>query len=88
MSVFERYLGVWVAMCIVAGIALGHFLPAVFQSIAAAQIAQVNLPVAVLVWLMVVGVLIKMPVMLSIVSIVNKSKGWYGRGSAVSRNQL
>ena len=59
MSTFERYLSVWVALCIVAGIALGHLLPAVFASIAAAEVAQVNLPVAVLIWLMIVPMLMK-----------------------------
>ncbi|KCZ50781.1 ACR3 family arsenite efflux transporter [Hyphomonas pacifica] len=59
MSIFERYLSVWVSLCILAGIALGYLLPDVFQSIAAAEIAQVNLPVAVLIWLMIVPMLIK-----------------------------
>jgi len=59
MSAFERYLTVWVAFCIVAGIALGHFFPAVFQSIGAVEIAKVNLPVAVLIWLMIIPMLVK-----------------------------
>ncbi len=59
MSTFERYLTVWVALCIVAGIALGHFFPAVFHAIGAAEIAHVNLPVAVLIWLMIIPMLIK-----------------------------
>jgi len=59
MSTFERYLTVWVALCIVAGIALGHFLPAVFHAIGAAEIAHVNLPVAILIWLMIIPMLIK-----------------------------
>jgi len=59
MSLFERYLTLWVALCIVAGVALGHFLPAVFHAIGAAEIAQVNLPVAVLVWLMIIPMLVK-----------------------------
>ena len=59
MNVFERYLTVWVALCIVAGIALGHFFPAVFQAIGAAEIARVNLPVAVLIWLMIIPMLVK-----------------------------
>jgi ACR3 family arsenite transporter len=59
MSIFERYLTVWVGFCIVAGIALGHFFPAVFQSIGAAEIAKVNLPVAVLIWLMIIPMLVK-----------------------------
>ena len=59
MSVFERYLSLWVAACIVVGIALGHLFPAAFGTIGDAEIAQVNLPVAVLVWLMIVPMLVK-----------------------------
>ncbi|WEX11955.1 ACR3 family arsenite efflux transporter [Chelativorans sp. AA-79] len=59
MSFFEKYLTIWVALCIVAGIALGHLLPGVFGIIAAAEVAQVNLPVAVLIWLMIVPMLLK-----------------------------
>ncbi len=59
LGVFERYLSLWVALCIVAGIALGHLMPGVFSAIAAAEVAKVNLPVAVLVWLMIVPMLLK-----------------------------
>ena len=59
MSLFERYLTLWVALCIVVGVALGHWFPAIFQLIGAAEIAQVNLPVAVLIWLMIIPMLIK-----------------------------
>ncbi len=59
MSTFERYLSVWVALCIVAGIALGALVPGLFSLIAAAEVAQVNLPVAILVWLMIVPMLLK-----------------------------
>jgi ACR3 family arsenite transporter len=59
MSTFERYLTLWVALCIVVGIALGHVMPGVFHAIGAAEIAKVNLPVAVLIWLMVVPMLLK-----------------------------
>ena len=59
MSTFERYLTLWVALCIVLGVALGHFLPGVFQMIGSAEIASVNLPVAVLIWLMVIPMLLK-----------------------------
>jgi len=59
MSTFERYLTLWVALCIVAGIALGHVLPGAFHAIGAAEIARVNLPVAVLIWLMVIPMLLK-----------------------------
>ncbi|WP_274426167.1 ACR3 family arsenite efflux transporter [Chelativorans sp. YIM 93263] len=59
MSFFEKYLTLWVALCIVAGIALGHALPGLFGVIAAAEVAQVNLPVAVLIWMMIVPMLLK-----------------------------
>ena len=59
MSTFERYLTLWVALCIVVGIAFGHMMPGVFQAIGVAEIANVNLPVAVLIWLMVIPMLLK-----------------------------
>ena len=59
MSTFERYLTLWVALCIVAGVALGHVAPPVFQAIGAAEIAKVNLPVAALIWLMIIPMLVK-----------------------------
>ena len=59
MSIFERYLTIWVAACIVVGVALGHFFPDVFQEIGAMEFAQVNLPVAVLIWLMIIPMLVK-----------------------------
>jgi ACR3 family arsenite transporter len=59
MSTFERYLTLWVALCIVVGVALGHAMPGVFQAIGAAEVAKVNLPVAVLIWLMVIPMLLK-----------------------------
>ena len=59
MSVFERYLTVWVFACIVIGIALGRYLPGVFQVVGALSLAQVNLPVGVLIWIMVIPMLVK-----------------------------
>ncbi len=59
MNVFERYLTVWVGLCIVVGIALGHFFPGAFQIIGAAEIAKVNLPVAALIWLMIIPMLLR-----------------------------
>ena len=59
MSVFERYLTLWVALCIIAGIALGHAFPEPFQSIGKAEIASVNIPVAVLIWIMIVPMLVR-----------------------------
>ena len=59
MGSFARYLSVWVALCITAGIALGHAFPKVFQILAAGEVQHINLPVAVLVWLMIVPMLLK-----------------------------
>lgn len=59
MSTFERYLTVWVGLCIVVGIALGHFMPSLFHAIGAAEVAKVNLPVAALIWLMIIPMLVK-----------------------------
>jgi ACR3 family arsenite transporter len=59
MSTFERYLTLWVATCIVVGIGLGHFFPAMFQVVGSAEVARVNLPVAALVWLMIIPMLMK-----------------------------
>jgi len=59
LSPVERYLTVWVGLCIVAGIALGQFLPGVFQAIGGLEFAKVNLPVAGLVWLMIIPMLVK-----------------------------
>lgn len=56
---FERYLTVWVALCIVAGILLGQWLPAAFHAIGAMEVAQVNLPVGILIWVMIIPMLIK-----------------------------
>ncbi|MCW8932579.1 MAG: ACR3 family arsenite efflux transporter [Gammaproteobacteria bacterium] len=59
MGFFERYLTVWVFLCIVTGITLGHFMPASFQMIGGLEIAKVNLPVAILIWLMIIPMLLK-----------------------------
>lgn len=59
MNNFERYLSVWVGLCIVVGIVLGHLAPGFFQAIGALEVARVNLPVAVLIWLMIIPMLMK-----------------------------
>jgi len=56
---FERYLTVWVALCIVGGIAVGQLLPGAFQAIGRMEVAHVNLPVAVLIWIMIIPMLVK-----------------------------
>ena len=59
MSFFERYLTAWVALCIVIGIALGQGMPGVFKAIGAMEIAKVNLPVGLLIWVMIIPMLLK-----------------------------
>lgn len=59
MNLFERYLTLWVGLCIAVGTLLGHVLPAAFAELASAEIAKVNLPVAALIWLMIIPMLLK-----------------------------
>ncbi|MCM8732430.1 ACR3 family arsenite efflux transporter [Hephaestia sp. GCM10023244] len=59
IGTFERYLSLWVAACIAVGIALGYALPGLFAVIASAEIARVNIVVALLIWLMIVPMLLK-----------------------------
>ena len=59
LSVFERYLTVWVFLCIVVGVLLGQALPGVFQAIGRMEYAQVNLPVGLLIWVMIIPMLVK-----------------------------
>ncbi|MBT5028804.1 MAG: ACR3 family arsenite efflux transporter [Nitrospinaceae bacterium] len=59
MGFFEKYLTFWVFLCIVVGIALGYFIPDLFQAIGRAEIFKVNIPVAVLIWLMIIPMLMK-----------------------------
>jgi ACR3 family arsenite transporter len=59
VSVFERFLTLWVFACIVVGITLGQFFPAIFQTIGAIEIARVNLPVGLLIWVMIIPMLVK-----------------------------
>jgi len=59
MSLFERWLSLWVALCIVAGVALGQLMPAPFQALGRMEVAQVNLPVGLLIWVMIVPMLMK-----------------------------
>ena len=68
MGLFERYLSVWVGLCIVAGVLLGNILPSLFQAIAQIEYAHVNL---------VVGVLVEVPVMLTLVAMVNRTSHWF-----------
>lgn len=59
MNAFERYLTLWVFVCIVLGVALGQFFPRMFQAVARWEVAQINLPIGVLIWVMIVPMLLK-----------------------------
>ncbi len=59
INLFERYLTVWVALCIVVGTVLGHLLPTGFAWLGGIEVAKVNLPVAALIWLMIIPMLLK-----------------------------
>ncbi|MGE5096035.1 MAG: ACR3 family arsenite efflux transporter [Betaproteobacteria bacterium] len=59
LSIFERYLTVWVFLCIVAGIAAGQLLPGFFQSVGRLEVARVNIPVGLLIWVMIIPMLMK-----------------------------
>ena len=78
MGFFERYLTLWVFFCIVAGIILGRVLPGVFHAVGGMEIAQVNLPVAVLIWIMIIPMLMKIDLR------AIKSVGQHWRGMLVT----
>ena len=82
MSIFERYLTLWVAICIVIGIAAGHFLPGFFQGLGGLEIAQVNIPMAVLIWLMIIPMLVRIDFM----SLAQVGNYWRGIGVTVFIN--
>jgi len=84
MNVFERFLTLWVALCIVTGIALGKMMPGLFHVIGDATVAQVNLPVAVLVWLMIVPMLLK----IDPAALREVGQHWRGIASTVGVNWL
>ncbi len=84
MGLFERYLTLWVALCIVVGIALGRLIPGVFHMLGTAEVAHVNLPVAVLVWLMVIPMLLK----IDLAALGQVGAHWKGIASTVGINWL
>lgn len=84
MGIFERFLTLWVALCIVAGIVLGQALPGVFHTLGAATVAQVNLPIAVLVWLMIIPMLLK----IDLAALHEVRSHWRGIAATVGVNWL
>jgi len=59
ITTFERYLSVWVLLCILAGVALGQMFPSVFEALGRMQVARVNIPVGLLIWVMIIPMLMK-----------------------------
>ncbi len=84
MGTFERYLTLWVALCIVAGILLGQAMPGLFRALGTATVAEINLPVAVLVWLMIVPMLLK----IDLGALGQVKEHWRGIAETVGINWL
>jgi ACR3 family arsenite transporter len=84
MGFFERYLTIWVLLCIVAGISLGAIWPKFFQAVGSLELAKVNLPVAVLVWLMIIPMLLK----IDFHALKGVSQHWKGIGVTLFINWL
>jgi len=84
ISFIERYLTVWVFLCIVTGITLGHWLPAPFQALGRMEVAQVNLPVAILVWLMIIPMLLK----IDFAALAQVREHWKGVGVTLFVNWM
>ena len=84
LGTFERYLTLWVALCILVGIGLGQAMPGPFEAIGAATVAEVNLPVAALVWLMVIPMLLK----IDLGALGQVGRHWRGIATTVGINWL
>lgn len=84
MSLFERYLSLWVALCIVVGVLLGHGFPGAFQAIAGVELARVNLPVAGLIWLMIIPMLLR----IDFHALKEVGQHWRGIGVTLGINWL
>jgi ACR3 family arsenite transporter len=84
MSAFERFLTFWVALCIIAGVLLGRLVPGVFHALGEATVAQVNLPVALLVWLMIIPMLLK----IDLTSLREVGRHWRGIATTLGINWL
>ncbi len=84
MGFFERYLTLWVALCIIVGIGAGQAAPSLFHALGAATVAEVNLPVAILVWLMIVPMLLK----IDLAAMGEVGRHWRGIAATVAINWL
>ena len=84
MGVFERFLTLWVALCIISGVVLGQVVPGIFHALGEATVAEVNLPVAVLVWLMIIPMLLK----IDLLALGEVGRHWRGIATTVGINWL
>jgi ACR3 family arsenite transporter len=84
MSLFERWLTLWVFLCIVAGIALGQWLPAPFEALGRLEVASVNLPVGVLIWVMIIPMLLR----IDFAAMGQVRQHWRGIGVTLAVNWL
>src|SRR5512134_3112317 len=84
MSLFERWLTLWVFLCIVAGIALGQWLPAPFEALGRMEVASVNLPVGVLIWVMIIPMLLR----IDFAAMEQVRQHWRGIGVTLAVNWL
>jgi len=84
MSLFERWLTLWVFLCIVAGIALGQWLPAPFEALGRMEVASVNLPVGLLIWVMIIPMLLR----IDFAAMGQVRQHWRGIGVTLAVNWL
>jgi ACR3 family arsenite transporter len=84
MSLFERWLTLWVFLCIVAGIALGQWLPAPFEALGRMEVASVNLPVGLLIWVMIIPMLLR----IDFAAMGQVRQHWRGIGVTLAINWL
>ena len=84
LGTFERYLTLWVALCIVVGIALGSLIPEPFQFLGRMNLARVNLPVTALIWLMIIPMLLRV----DFTAIGQVARHWRGIAITVGVNWL
>ena len=76
ISIFQRYLSIWVILCMIAGVMIGHFFPAVVQVLNKMQIAGISVPIAILIWIMIYPMMIKVDFQ-SICQIKDNPKGLF-----------
>jgi ACR3 family arsenite transporter len=84
VSLFERWLTLWVFLCIVAGVALGQWLPAPFETLGHMEVAKVNLPVGLLIWVMVIPMLLR----IDFAAMGQVRQHWRGIGVTLAINWL